>query len=184
MHDDQEKSVPGGVLIGLALSLLAGGANAQEIAIACPATDLLGPLVLRFSSNTLELVDAGATATLPASLNGDPAAIYTIAASGTMTAPMPPLAAFDACLSEKLAASGLSAGNTDDVAYVANSCRLQLKDSLEPREITARLEITVMAPGEAGVFITRTYVEPSTVTGAPVELAEFPMRTCPLTKAP
>ena len=168
-------------VIGLAVVTLISSATAQEVVIACPAgSGDLAALDLRFGADVLTLVDTERTSALPARLNGDPAGIYIINASGLIETMMPPLDALDTCLTDKLATLGFTAANADELAYAANGCRLDLKDveTLQPAQ--AVIEVTVMDPRSAMVFIARTYTAPSAVTGAPVELAEFPPLNCSL----
>lgn len=162
--------------------LLTGSAAAAEITVKCPQTDLLQPFELSFSGTTMKVSDNGAPITLIGTTMGDPADVFGIEASGSGEIPMPPMAQFDRCVAEKFQDQSLSAAATDDVGYVANLCRLAVTD----REmLTAHMTVTVtvLEPGgDAEVFVRRAYVDNVPSIGGPMELAEFPTRTCAMTR--
>lgn len=170
--------------IALCLAAWTCTAQAAELTFTCPAAGFAPELTLELHGNVLRVSDADATADLVAVVNGDPSGIFTIAATGPMLAPMPPLPDLERCTSGKLADQGAPASDTDALAYTLNLCRLQLLPTATPQSIEASYTITSLTPGSATALISRTYVTTSPLTGQPLRLDEWPMRQCVATAQP
>lgn len=126
------------------------------------------------------VVENGLTATLDGSLEGEPPENYTINAFGRGEALLPEAAAMDDCLSAALKANGAAATDGDTVAYLVNTCRLELAPKAVVQPADLGYQLIIMAPDPAQLFVTRTYATPSAVTGAPIAVPEWPMRSCDL----
>lgn len=158
--------------------LLASVAVAAEISLECPAAGFSPALALHLSGTMLIVSDPAGRAELPAILNGDPFGMFTIEASGPMEAAMPVLADLEICAEGKLQDQGAAPTDADALVYVLNLCRLKLQSAATPQVAAARFVLTSMAAGSASLLISRSYVEASRMTGAPLQLDEWPMRQC------
>lgn len=126
----------------------------------------------------LNVTDADGTAGMPATLQGDAADMFTIQASGLIEGAMPALEALDGCVAGKLKQQGAAATDTDALTFVLNQCRLQLASASSRQKVDATFIVTSMEKGNASLMISRRYTVPSEVTGAPLQLDEWPMRQC------
>ncbi len=163
---------------GLLAALLAQAAPAAEVTFDCSALDRLEPLSFRFAGDTLEMRDSAGTAALPASLEGDLSEMFGVSAFGEAEQMVPPPAALDACLSKYMADHGLAVSD-ESVAGGLASCQVDLAAQAVRQPVDLRVTAAVIDPGTAMIFLQRTYHQPSSVTGAPLTLDEFPTRDCP-----
>lgn len=162
---------------------LAGGlvglpAAAAPLRFHCAALDATPNAELTFENETLTIVEDGRIATLEGSVGGQPPENCTINSTGQGEARLPESAAMDVCLAAALKAQGAAATDGDMVAYLANSCRLELAPKAVTQTADLSYQLIVMAPEPAQLFVTRTYTTPSSATGAPIGIPEWPMRTC------
>ncbi len=165
--------------VAMALTgMLSSASMAAEISISCPQTDMVPELNLRLSDATLVVSDADGAAELPAKLNGDPSAMFTIDATGPIEGPLPPLAELEACVSDKLAQQGALATDPDALAFVLNQCRIKLGAEAVRQPIEASFTLTSLEAGSVSLLISRRYIAPSALTGAALQLDEWPMRQC------
>ena len=178
------------IACGIALVAVALGgpppavARAAEISINCPATDIYADLELRLSGVTLTVTDTDGAAELPATLNGDPAGMFTVEAVGTMEGVLPVLADLETCVTAKLAQQGAAASDADALAFGLNQCRLKLTASAVRQKLDASFVVTSLDKGSASLLISRRFIAPSGLTGAPLQLDEWPMRQCNVGPAP
>ncbi len=164
--------------------LLPAAARAAEIAINCPATEIYAELKLQLSGATLTVTEADGVAQLPATLNGDAAGMFTVAAAGTMDGVLPVLADLETCVTAKLAQQGAAASDTDALAFGLNQCRVKLTAAAVRQKLDASLVVTSLDPGSASLLISRRYIAPSGLSGAPLQLVVWPMRQCSVVAAP
>lgn len=162
----------------LAGGLIALPATAAVLRFHCDALDASPEAELAFEGDTLTVVEDGRTATLAGSIEGQPPETYSINASGQGEAALPEATAMDDCLAAALKAQGAAATDGDTVAYLVNSCRLELAPKAVPQAAELSYQLIVMGPEPAQLFVTRTYTTPSVVTGAPIAVPEWPMRNC------
>ena len=99
-----------------------------------------------------------------------------ILANGKVSSMMPDKAAIEACVKSKL--SGDLLEDPDVVFSTAMSCGSSAPLGNEPVEVNANVEISVVEPPGAYVFITRTYVEPTSLAGGKIELSSMPPPQC------
>lgn len=168
------------VACSLAGALIGLPATAAPLRFHCAALDATPEAELTFEDETLTVVEDGHTATLEGSVEGQPPENYTINATGQGEASLPEAAAMDGCLAAALKAQGAAATDGDTVAYLVNSCRLELAPKAVAQTADLSYQLIVMAPEPAQLFVTRTYTMPSSVTGAPIAIPEWPMRNCNL----
>lgn len=153
--------------------------------MSCPAVDGKPELTLSFEGATLSLSDADTSASLPAALELDPTrTLFGIRASGAMKALMPDLAAMDACVKGKLTEQAMPATDADIVGYNINSCRLRLPKLPDTQEVQAELSVTSFEPKVAQLYVANAYIAPSSVTGKPLRIDEWPIRDCVVQSGP
>lgn len=167
----------------LAGASLCSMASAAQITITCPADGTSAELKLQLDGDHLTITDANEAVSLPANFDSDPSGAFGIAASGPMSSVMPTLPDLDKCIADKLDQQGETAAAKDVVAFFVNQCRLALAPVAKKQPVTARFTINSLDPGEADLLISRDYLAPSTVTGAPLQLNEWPMRQCTVASA-
>lgn len=160
------------------LSMLPVLAIAADATFACPAADAAPAIELRFRGDTLDVVDPAGTASLPASLEGDVADMFSVTGFGEADQLVPAPADTDACLASRLKSEGGSADDTDVVASLLAGCQVALADKKTKQPVDLHVTATVIDPGMAMVFVQRTYQTASAVTGAPLTLDEWPTRDC------
>ena len=174
--------------IQMALGLLAALAPAESaaagLAIECPQSEAGPKLSLSYVPDMLSVTEGVSAASLSASLQGDPAGIFTLYGTGPMDAMMPEASALDECLTAKLKEQGVTAADADMLAYGANACRLKLASSGSVQKVQAQLTLTSVDKGKAILFIQRQYLTPSALTGKPLQLDEFPTRNCEVLSVP
>ena len=111
-------------------------------------------------------------------VDGTPTKATGILANGPVSTMMPNKAAIEACVKSKL--SGDLLADSDVVFTTALGCSTSVPIGKEPVEVNAKVEISVVEPPSAYVFITRTYVEPSSLAGGKIELSSMPPPQCAL----
>jgi hypothetical protein len=136
-------------------------------------------------SGTLTVTDASGAFSLPATMetregevDGESIKATGILANGPVTTVMPDKAAIEACVSSKL--SGELLADADVVFATALGCSSSAPLGKEPVQVNAKVEISVVEPPGAYVFITRTYAEPSSLAGGKIELSSMPPPQCAL----
>ncbi len=134
-------------------------------------------------SGTLTVTDSSGAFSLPATMetregdvDGTPTKATGILANGAVSTMMPDKAAIEACVKSKL--SGDLLDDPDVVFSTALGCSSSTPPGKEPVEVNANVEISVVEPPDAYVFITRTYVEPSALAGGKIELSSMPPPKC------
>ena len=172
------------IALGLLAALLTTASAAAGLAIECPQGEAGPKLSLIYTPDAMSVTDGKGTVSLSASIQGDPAGIFTLYGSGPMDAMMPDAAALDECLAAKLAGQGVTAADADMLAYVSNACRLKLTPSGSVQKVQAQLTLTSIDKGKAMLFIQRQYLTPSAVTGKPLRLDEFPTSSCEVMGVP
>ncbi len=106
------------------------------------------------------------------------AKVTGIRASGPATVLMPDKAAIEACVTGKLKPE--EAADQDIVYTVIGSCAADAPLGKEPIKIDGYAEIAIMEPPSAYVFITRTYLESTTLAGGKIKLDTLPPPNCSL----
>jgi hypothetical protein len=91
---------------------------------------------------------------------------------------MPDKAAIEACVTGKLKPE--EAADQDIVYTVIGSCAADAPIGKEPIPIEGYAEIAIMEPPSAYVFVTRTYVESTTLAGGTIKLDTLPPPNCSL----
>ncbi len=170
-------------LLGVALCVLGmlGAARAAEIGFQCPAGSNGREAVgLTYANEVLSVSGSDGTVELPANLDGDVRAQFGISGFGPAEQMMPDPGALDACLAAGLKSHGGVASDEAAVAYELAECQATLAGALSRQRVDLHVTASVIDPGTAMVFIQRTYQVPSTITGAPLTLDEFPTRDCPV----
>lgn len=168
----------------LFVMLTTANATAGGIAFTCAAGEAGTKLSLSFNADVLSVTDDKGASSVPASIQGDPEGIFTLYGSGPMEVLMPDAAALDACLSAKLKAQGVTADDKDMLAYDSSACRAMLIANGAIQQAQAQLTLTSIDKGKATLFVQHQYLTPSAVTGKPLQLDEFPTRTCDVAPAP
>ncbi len=164
--------------------LTTANANGANVTFSCPEGEAGSKLLLSYANDALSIADGNVTTSLPATIQGDAAGIFTVYGSGPMDATMPEPAAMDACLSAKLKEQGVTADDKDMLAYDSNACRVELIPNGTIQKVQAQLTLTSIDKGKATLFIQRQYLTPSTITGLPLQLDEFPTRNCDVVLMP
>jgi hypothetical protein len=160
--------------------------EAETVTIKCEAPLEMTLVYEGDESGTLTVKDAFGEMSLPASKEAregktDAGETYTatgIRAFGQVAALMPDKAAIEACVKGKL--SGEMLQDSDIVFSTALSCGSSTPMGTEPVQVNANVEISVVEPPSAYVFITRTYVEPTSLAGGKIELSSMPPPNCTL----
>lgn len=172
------------IALGLAAALLINASAAAGVVMECPGGEAGPKLSLTYAVGSLSITEGSSAVSLPASIQGEPAGIFTVYGSGPMFALMPEAAILDECLAAKLKQQGVTAADADMLAYWSNACRLKLMPSGSVQKVQAQLTLTSIDKGKATLFIQRQYLTPSTVTGKPLRLDEFPVRSCEVSDIP
>ena len=175
-----------GMGTGVITSFMCYGANAEVLTFRCDAPSEMRIIYDGDASGTLTIKDASGEMSLPATketrqgVGDDGAAMAAtgIRAYGTVSAVMPDKAAIEACVREKLPADQLS--DADIVFGTILSCGSSAPLGEKPVQIKANVEISVVEPPAAYVFITREFAEPSSLAGGEIELSSMPPPQCVL----
>jgi hypothetical protein len=154
-----------------ALAATCGAAEAKTINFTCDNNFSL--VYEGDDEGTLSLHGPYGEVSLPASRQ-ERDGMFGIRASGAIKMPMPDKAALEACVTAK------AQGETDtDIIYVhINSCAQSLAPAPTPADVKAMVEIAVIEPPDAQVFITREFTEATTLPGGKIEIPSFPMPQC------
>ena len=173
-------------LLGTGLSL-SGAVHAETLTFDCEDKSLgkTSDLSLVYEgedSGTLKIKGSYGEMALPANkedrTDDSGAKVTGIRASGPATVLMPDKAAIEACVTGKLKPEELQ---DKDIVYLAiSSCAVDAPIGKEPIPIKAYAEIAVMEPPSAYVFVTRTYVESTTLAGGVIKLDTVPPPNCHL----
>lgn len=134
-------------------------------------------------SGTLKVKGSYGEMALPASKEertdeSSGAKVTGIRASGPATVLMPDKSAIEACVNGKLKPE--EAADEDIVSTVLGSCAADAPIGKEPISIKGYAEIAIMEPPSAYVFVTRTYVEGTTLAGGVIKLDTLPPPNCTL----
>lgn len=163
---------------GLVVAAIGVPALADGYGFHCAAKDATPEARLELQGEVLTVVEGGRTATLDASVEGEPPENFSISAAGEGEALLPAPDVMDACLAQALKTNGAAANDEGMVAYLANGCLSDLAGQAVVQKAALAYQVIVLAPDPAQLFVVRTYLSPSTVTGKPLALPEWPMRTC------
>jgi hypothetical protein len=168
---------------GVALALMTGACGAKApMVFECPADADTGKpaLTLTFDGEMLTYTEAGLPVALPATLQEDSSGAFGISAWGAAVAPMPDMAALEACVAEMSAEYNLDVIDSASITYQVNSCALAMVGELTAQDAQIGVTINSFEPGIADVFLTRTYAAVGSLVSDPIEIPEFPTRTCAL----
>lgn len=166
------------LVTALVSAFLCSMVSAAQIIIICPADGPSAELKLQLDGEHLNIIDANEAVSLPANFNSDPSGAFEIAASGPMSNTMPVLPDLDKCITGKLNQHGETAAAKDMVIYFTNECRLALAPAATKQLVTASFTVNSFDKGQASLLISNDYLSPSTITGKPLQLNEWPMRQC------
>jgi hypothetical protein len=157
--------------------------EAKTVTLKCDAPSEMTLVYEGDDSGTLTVTDSTGAFSLPARMetregevDGVPAKATGILANGPVSTIMPDKAAIEACVKSKL--SGELLADADVVFGTALGCSSSAPMGNEPVAVNANVEISVVEPPGAYVFITRTYAEPSSLAGGKIELSSMPPPQC------
>jgi hypothetical protein len=164
----------------LVATLAAGPAWAQSLVLKCEergesATAPMSMVYEGAASGTLKVTGSFGEMTLPARRE-DREGITGIRAFGNATVLMPDPSALDACIAARRA--GGTAPDPDVDALSVFACSEKLPNGPTPVAVTATVEIALIEPPVAQVFLRRSYVEKSGVTGEIITLESVPPPSC------
>lgn len=108
--------------------------------------------------------------------SGETYTVTGIRASGDTMALMPDKAAIEACVKGKLKPEQLT--DEDIVFITALGCAAATPLGKEPVKINAFIEIAVIEPLSAQVFLTKTFVEPTSLPGGTLKIDSLPPPSC------
>jgi hypothetical protein len=171
------------LITALVSAFLCSTVSAAQITIICPADGPSAELKLQLDGEHLNIIDPKEPVSLAARLDSDPSGAFAIAASGPMSNTMPVLPDLDKCIAAKLKEHGETAAAKDMVIYFTNACRLALAPSATKQLVTASFIVNSFDKGQASLLISNDYLAPSTITGKPLQLNEWPMRQCTVASA-
>jgi hypothetical protein len=171
------------LIVASLLAAACTAAEAETVTLKCDAPAEMTLVYEGDDAGTLSVTDASGAFSLPARLekregevDGETIKATGILANGKISTLMPDKAAIEACVRAKL--SGDLLEDTDVVFSTALGCGSSAPLGKEPVEVNANVEISVLEPPDAYVFITRTYVEPSSLAGGKIELSSMPPPQC------
>jgi hypothetical protein len=182
-------------LLLLVVALLCGAVAAQgaPVSIACSGQAYGKPYQISLvyqgdAMGTLTVKDNLGEMTLPATwaqgkATDDPAETQmatSIRAFGGTSTTMPDEAAIEKCLASKLKPDELK--DPDIIAVSIGSCAAAAPIGQTPVPIKVSVEIGIVSPPEAMVFLSRTYVEKSSVGNGTLRLDYLPPPRCQLAK--
>ena len=173
------------VIFALVFVTVSGCSEAETVTLKCDAPSEMTLVYEGDDSGTLTVTESSGAFSLPArketregEVDGQSIKATGILANGPVTTMMPDKAAIEACVRSKL--SGELLQDSDVVFATALSCGTSAPMGKEPVEVNAKVEISLVEPPNAYVFITRTYVEPSSLAGGKIELSSMPPPQCAL----
>ncbi len=171
------------VIFALVSVAASNRSEAETVTLKCDAPAEMTIVYEGDDSGTLTVTEASGTFSLPASLerregevDGELIKATGIRASGAVSTIMPDKAAIEACIKSKV--SGELLEDSDVVFTTAMGCSTSVPRGKKPVEVNANVEISVVEPPGAYVFITRTYAEPSELAGGKIELSSMPPPQC------
>ncbi len=157
--------------------------EAETVTIKCEAPFEMTLVYEGSDTGTLTVTESSGTFSLPASLerresevDGELIKATGIRANGAVSTIMPDKAAIEECIKSKV--SGELLEDADVVFSTALGCGTSVPPGKEPVEINVNVEIAVLEKPDAYVFITRTYIEPSSLAGGKIELSTMPPPQC------
>ncbi len=169
------------------VGLMSESVHAETLTFNCEDKSLGKTSVLTLvyegdNSGTLNVKGSFGDMALPASkeIRADESGteVTGIRASGPANVLMPEKSAIEACVNGKLKPEELK---DEDIVYMAiSSCAADAPIGKEPIPIKAYAEIAIMEPPSAYVFVTRTYVESTTLAGGVIKLDTVPPPNCHL----
>jgi hypothetical protein len=172
-------------IFALAFVSASNPSKAETVTLKCDAPSEMTLVYEGDDSGTLTVTDSSGAFSLPASMekregdvDGTPIKATGILANGPVSILMPDKAAIEACVKSKL--SGDLLQDSDVVFTTALGCSTSAPIGKEPVQVNAKVEISVVEPPSAYVFITRSYVEPSSLAGGKIELSSMPPPQCAL----
>lgn len=173
------------VIFPLAFTTACSRSEAETMTFKCNAPSEMTLVYEGDESGTLTVTESSGAFSLPARMetregevDGTPAKAMGILANGPVSMMMPDKEAIEACVKSKL--SGDLLADADVVFTTALGCSSSAPMGKEPVQVDAKVEISVVEPPSAYVFITRTYVEPSSLAGGKIELSSMPPPQCAL----
>jgi hypothetical protein len=150
------------------------GGNTSDMTITYEGDDQ-GTLIVKSASGEMTLP---ATKETREGTNdaGETYSVTGIRASGKTTALMPDKAAIESCVKGKLPPDQLA---DEDIAFTtALGCSSATPLGTEPVKINGYVEIAVIEPPTAQVFITKTFVEPTSLPGGTLKIDSLPPPNC------
>lgn len=175
------------VIFALAFTTACSRSEAKTVTLKCAAPLEMTLVYEGDDSGTLTVTEPSGSFSLPARMetregevDGTPMKATGILANGKVSSVMPDKTAIEACVKSKL--SGDLLEDSDVVFSTALGCTTSAPMGKEPVEVNANVEISVVEPPDAYVFITRTYVEPSSLAGGKIELSSMPPPQCAVTE--
>jgi len=172
-------------IFALAFVIASNRSEAATVTLKCNAPSEMTLVYEGDQSGTLTVTDSSGVFSLPARMetregdvDGTPTKATGILANGPVSTMMPDKAAIEACVKSKL--SGDLLADSDVVFTTALGCSTSAPMGKEPVQVNAKVEISVTEPPDAYVFVTRTYVEPSSLAGGKIELSSMPPPKCAL----
>lgn len=164
-----------------------GCSEAETITVKCDAPLEMTLVYEGDDSGTMTVTDSSGAFSLPASLerrksevDGKLIKAMGIRADGAVSTIMPDKATVEECIKGKVSTDLLA--DPDVVFTTAMGCGTSVAPGKDPVEINANVEITVLDPPEAYVFVTRTYAEPTTLGDGTIELTSMPPPQCVVTE--
>jgi hypothetical protein len=173
------------ILLAFVATTACSRSEAATVTLKCNAPSEMTLVYEGDQSGTLTVTDSSGVFSLPARMetregdvDGTPTKATGILANGPVSTMMPDKAAIEACVKSKL--SGDLLADSDVVFTTALGCSTSAPMGKEPVQVNAKVEISVTEPPDVYVFVTRTYVEPSSLAGGKIELSSMPPPKCAL----
>jgi hypothetical protein len=189
---DGARTSYGAIAAVVLLSLAAcSQSEAETLAFKCTQTagDNSSDMSITYEGaeqGTLTVKAASGDMTLPATKetregtdeDGKSYSVVGITASGETMSLMPDKAAIESCVKGKLSPDQLA---DEDIAYTAAlGCAASTPLGKEPIKINGYVEIALIDPPVAQVFITKTFLEPSSLPGGKLKIDSLPPPSCEL----
>jgi hypothetical protein len=173
------------ILFALVFTAACSQSEAETVTLKCNAPSEMTLVYEGDGSGTLTVTDSSGAFSLPARMetragevDGTPTKATGILANGPVSTMMPDKAAIEACVRSKL--SGDLLADSDVVFTTALGCSTSAPMGKEPVQVNAKVEISLVEPPSAYVFITRTYAERSSLAGGKIQLSSMPPPQCAL----
>jgi hypothetical protein len=178
-------------LLSLVSLTACAGAEAETLTFKC--TEQVGgnqsDMTITYEGaeqGTLTVKSASGDMSLPATKEtregkndaGETYSVIGIRGSGETTSLMPDKAAIESCVKGKLPPDQLADA---DIAYsTALGCATDTPLGKEPIKINGYVEIALLEPPSAQVFITKTFLEPSSLPDGKLKIDSLPPPNCSL----